>query len=83
MAFETNEGVLDEALTIALEFKINLPDFPSWGTFAEALGKIGKIASFAAIAVVLTVLVVGTLPEDIVSTVVAAVAAVFKTIVTG
>ncbi|MFT9411027.1 MAG: hypothetical protein ABF575_05705 [Liquorilactobacillus hordei] len=64
-AFEIDEGVLDEALTIALEIKINLPDFPSWGTFAKALEKIGQIAAIAAGATVLTAIVVETLPVQL------------------
>lgn len=79
-AFETKEGILNQTLTIALEIKINLPDFPSQGTFAGALKQIGQIAAGATI---LTIIVVETLPADIESTVVAAVATMFKTIVTG
>ncbi|KRM95750.1 ybfg like protein [Liquorilactobacillus aquaticus DSM 21051] len=80
-AFETDEGVLDEALTIALEIKINLPDFPSWGTFAEALGKIGQIAAIAVAVTGTAILIVGMLPADVVGAVVTATVTLFTTIV--
>nr|WP_290123537.1 glycoside hydrolase domain-containing protein [Liquorilactobacillus satsumensis] len=64
-AFETDEGVLNEALTIALEIKINLPDFPSWGgTAAETLKEVAEVVAFAAIIVVIIVFLAVSSPAD-------------------
>ncbi|GAJ26738.1 hypothetical protein JCM15457_1681 [Liquorilactobacillus sucicola DSM 21376 = JCM 15457] len=80
-AFETDEGVLGETLTIALEIKINLPDFPSWGTFTETLGKIGQVAVIAVAVTGTAILIVGMLPADIVGAIVTATVTLFTTIV--
>ncbi|AUJ32561.1 MULTISPECIES: glycoside hydrolase domain-containing protein [Lactobacillaceae] len=80
-AFETKEGILDEALTIALEIKINLPDFPSWETFAISFKNIVKVVSVAAFAGGLGIIIIGAIPESISTAVVAAVTAIFVSLV--